>query len=129
MSLKVERLQQESIVLATLTGTVTPELITEMYAQSAALADEIGGHVYRITDVRECDISFSDLLLALAEASEGQPGSPTDPRITGMLVGTNQMSLMFSKSAEQDQYHNMNIPHFNEMDQAMAYIREQMANG
>jgi hypothetical protein len=98
-----------------------------MYAQSAALADEIGDTVYRITDARGSDTNFSYLVVMLAEASQGQPGSPSDPRIHGMLLGSREWSVMFSQSIQQAQYGKMKVPRFVKMEDAMAYIRQQMA--
>ena len=127
MAVKVEKLPAEPIIIATLSGDLTPEMVKDMFAQSAKLVDEIGGRVYRITDIRLTDISFPDLVVVLADCSHGQPGSPADPRIRGMLVGTHGWSHFFADSIQQEQYGGLNIPIFEDMDQAMAYIHEDMA--
>jgi hypothetical protein len=127
MPVKVERIPAKPILIATLTGHVTLELVQEMFEQSARLADEIGGHLYRITDVRDIDTTFSDLVMILAEASsKEQPGSPTDPRFTGMLVGSHQWVKTFSQSIQQRQYGSLNIPLFEDMEAAMSYVQQQM---
>jgi hypothetical protein len=129
VAVKVEKVPAEPIIIATLSGDLTPEIVQDMFAQSATLVDEIGGPVYRITDIRLTEISFHDLVLVLADCSHGQPGSPADPRIRGMLVGTtHEWSRFFADSLQQEQYGRLNIPIFEELDQAMAYIHEEMAS-
>jgi hypothetical protein len=127
MVVKVERIPGKPILIATLTGHVTLDLVQEMFEQSANFADEIGGHLYRITDVRDIDSTFSDLVMILAEAaSKKQSGSPADPRFTGMLVGSDQWVKTFSQSIQQRQYGSLNIPLFENMEAAMFYVQQQM---
>lgn len=127
MAVKVERVPGQPILIATLTGLVTGELVQEMFEQSAGLADQIGGHLYRITDVRNIDTTFGDLVRILKEASShNQPGSSADPRFSGMLVGSSQWVKIFSQSLQQRQYGSLTIPLFDEMEAAMAYIQQQM---
>ncbi len=126
MAVIVERIPDQPIIVAVLSGDITSEMVQEMFAQSAALADEIGEQAYRITDIRLSEISFSDLVVVLADSASGQPGSPSDPRIHGVLVGTHGWSKFFVTSAHQAQYGEMNIPIFEDMETAQAYIRERM---
>jgi hypothetical protein len=129
MAVKVERIPGKPILIATLTGHVTLELIQEMFEQSARLVDEIGGHLYRITDVRDVDTTFSDLVMILAKASsKKQPGSAADPRFSGMLVGSDQWVKTFSENIQQRQYGGLNIPLFDNMEAAMSHVRQQMDN-
>lgn len=127
MKLKVERIPDEPIIIATLSGDITPETVMEMFAQSAYWADKLGGRVYRITDIRSTEISFPDLVVVLASCAHRQPGSPSDSRICGVLVGTHGWARFFVDSAQQEQYGQLNIPVFESLDEAMTYIREQMA--
>jgi hypothetical protein len=127
MAVKVERVSGKPIIIATFTGHVTVELVKEMFDQSAKLADEMGDHIYRVTDVSNIEMNFGDLALALATASsDKQPGSSADPRFIGMLVGSHKWSQMFADSIKQEQYGTMNIPLFEDMGAAMAHIEEQM---
>jgi hypothetical protein len=126
MPLTVERLPGEPIVVARFTGKVTAELVHEMFAESARFADEIGDRVHRISDVSDIETTFSDLILILAEASHGQPGSPSDPRFQGTLVGANAWAKMYSDSLQQQQYGQLNIPVFDTFDAALAHIRSQI---
>jgi hypothetical protein len=129
MAVNVDRLPNEPIIIATLSGDLTSEIVQEMFAQSATLLDEIGGYAYRITDIQSADISFPDLVLVLSQSTKGQPGSPSDPRICGVLVGTHEWARFYADSLHQAQYGQLNIPIFDDFDTAMAYLREQMASG
>lgn len=127
MAVKVEQVGSEAIIVATLSGDLDLEMVTEMFAQSAKLIDEIGGRVYRITDIRLTEISFANLVLVLAESAGSQAGSPRDPRIRGMLVGTHGWSRFFTESLQQTQYGQLKIPIFQDIDSALDHIHEQMA--
>jgi hypothetical protein len=127
MPTRVERVPGKPILIATLTGQITAELLKEMFEQSARLADGMGDRIYRITDVSNVEVDFGGLVLALATASsEKQPGSSADPRFIGMLVGSHKWSQIFAESIKQEQYGHINIPLFEGMDAAMTHIEEQM---
>ncbi len=126
MAVKVEQIPGQPIIIATLSGDITTQMVHDMFAQSARLVDQIGGTVYRITDIRQTEISFPELVQVLADSAKGQPGSPTDPRIRGMIVGTHGWSHFFVDSAEQDQYGTMKIPIFESLEDAFASIYSQM---
>ena len=99
MSLTVERLPDEPIIQVTITGRVTPDVIKEMFVQSAKFADEMGAEtVYRVTDLRDIETTFTDLVLILAETTKAAlPGSPVDPRFYGAMVGSQAPGAMLSR--------------------------------
>lgn len=127
MAVKVERLPNEPVIVVTLSGDLNAQIVQDMFDKSAQFMDEIDGRVYRITDIRATEISFPDLVQVLSRSTSGQPGSSSDPRICGVLVGTHGWSRFFSESLQQAQYGHLNIPIFEAIDDAMAYIREQIA--
>jgi hypothetical protein len=129
MSIKVEQLPDEPIIVVTLSGDITVEVVQDMFAQCAQLADDMGGRVYRLTDIRLTEITFPELVQVLSKISKGQPGSPSDPRICGVLLGTHGWSRFFVDSLHQEQYGQLNIPIFEEFDAALDYLREQIAAG
>ncbi len=124
--LKVEKLPDEPIIIATLAGDLSIEIVREMYAQTAQLLADHDGILYRITDIRATEIDFSELVNVLASFTENLPGSPTDPRISGVLVGTHGWSEFFTQSAQQEQYGAVNITVFEELEVALAHLRAQI---
>lgn len=129
MALTVERIANEPILIATITGHVSVDVIKEMFAESAKLADEMAvPTIWRVTDVTDIEATFTDLVLILGEAAKtAPPGSPADPRFHGSLVGSHQLVQMYSKAIKQKQYGQLNIPVFSDMDTALASIRAQIA--
>jgi hypothetical protein len=124
--IKIECLPNEPILYAVLSGQVTPDDVCALYRESARLADEIGGTVYRISDVSSIEVSFSDLVDIMSRAAQKQPGSPADPRMVGVMFGASESAYMYSDGMRQDHYGNRKVPVVKTYDEAMAYIRQQM---
>lgn len=126
MPITVERLPNEPIIIATMTGKITADCIRDMYRFSAPIVDEIGGPVFRITDARVAESTFSDVVFILAEVAQEMPGSAKDPRVTPVLVGSNEWAKLVASSVGQQQYGKLNVPLYEEMDEALAYVRAQI---
>jgi hypothetical protein len=94
MPVKVEKMADEPILVATLEGHVTVQEMREMFIQSAALVEGMEAPIYRITDTRAANANFMDMLGTVREASAGTPGSSTDPRFKPIFLGTNEMVRM-----------------------------------
>lgn len=128
MPVHVTRVEGEPILIATFTGKVTVEDVREMFRQSLPLMEGVSGHIYRITDARETDTTFSDLVFILSQAGQGGgPGSTLDPRISPALVGSNQWVKMLASSLGQQQYGSLKVPLYETLEEALAYAREQIA--
>lgn len=122
MPVTVERLDDQPIILATFTGEIDVEMVKTMFQRSAEIQSEIGTPIYRITDVREIETSLMNLLSIVREASQNVPGSPLDPNITGMFVGTNKWVRLFQNTLDEQEYGSISIPAFSSMDDALAHI-------
>jgi hypothetical protein len=127
MPVTVERIPNEPIILAHLWGVVDVSCIREMYTQSAPILDEIGTHTYRITDARDVETTFSDLVQILGKTMAGEPGSTGDARITPILVGTNAWVKMLQESLKQQQYGAKQLAMFETRDDAFAHARSLIA--
>jgi hypothetical protein len=123
MSVKVERVPNEPVIIATLVGPVTAETVHEVFEKSARLAEQIPGRVYRITDVRFSTTTFKDMATILKEAASQQEGSAADPRFCGMLVGSHEWSRMYSKNLQNEG--GFSVPVFDSFDEAMRFVAEQ----
>jgi hypothetical protein len=122
MPVTVERLDDQPIILATFTGEIDVEMVKTMFQRSAEIQTEIGTPVYRITDVRAIETSLMNLLSIVREASQDVPGSPLDPHITGMFVGTNKWVRLFQSALDEEEYGSISIPAFVSMEDALAHI-------
>src|SRR5450432_2958306 len=88
MPVTVERLPNEPILIATLSGNITGKDFKELYHLSTALIGTEPGMFYRISDVREAVSTFPEMLMAIQVAAQELPSSMTDERIHVTLVGT-----------------------------------------
>ncbi len=88
MPVTVERLSNEPILVATLTGYVTVDDIREIYLQSKPLIGDASGTFYRITDVREANSNFLEMAKAIQLARQSGAASTSDNQIRVTFVGT-----------------------------------------
>jgi hypothetical protein len=123
MPATVERLPNEPIIIVTVTGQLTVEVMRDVYRQIAEIADDVVPPLYRITDTRFREASFAEMMAIIKEASKGMPGTTTDPRIRNMFVGRDKMAMI-----GRDCYSNVTpqgnvMPMFETIEEALVYIR------
>jgi hypothetical protein len=124
MPLKMTKLPNEPIIIATITGILDTDVVSQMYRQTNEIMAQLGlSKVYRISDYTEANISFADLLRVTALAGTDQPGSANDPRITPLFVGTDAMVRLGADVLRQRQ---VNIQIFRTINDALDAIRLQM---
>ena len=126
MPVRVEKLPNEPIIILTYEGRLDVETVRSAFLQSAAIAEQIAGLVYRISDVRRADADFAHVLKVVAEIRKGLPGSSADPRIRGMFVGTSAMAKLYADILRQQALGGVSIPFFFTPEDALASIRIQM---
>lgn len=127
MSVSVEKLPNQPIIIAMLEGQVTVPMMTAMFQQSANLMAGMEGPVYRITNVQaSVNTTFGDILHVVKEASKGVPGSTTDPRVKPVFVGSHAMVKLAANMLEQGQFGSVHLPIFKSMDDALDYIYTEL---
>jgi hypothetical protein len=124
MPVNIEKLPDEPIIVATIVGHFDVKMAREVFQKSADLAEQLPGHYYRVTDARQMDIGFGEMMRVIEEASRGNPGSTSDRHVTVVLVGTGDMLKLFADMMKTRQYGSTPTPIFKSMDEALAYIRE-----
>ena len=122
MSVKVEKLPEEPVIVLTYEGHLDVETVTSAFAQSRALAESMSGVVYRISDVRLGQGDFRDVIQVMGQVRAGVPGSSADPKIKGVLVGTHQMARLYADMMRQSQFGGVQIPFFKTVEEALDYI-------
>ncbi len=128
MGFSLELLPDEPILIATGKGVLTVQNFAEMFEESAKLLQGVEKTTYRISDFREASSSFMDLIRMSQLASKGGAGTTTDPRIKAILVGTNQWVSLARTIFEQPQYSAMRLPTLETLDDALSYVRKQIAD-
>lgn len=119
--------ENEAVVIATLTGHVTLEDMTEVYAQTLDLMRPGEAFIYRITDARQADSNFADMLKILMAVKDA-PGSSADPRIEVVFVGTNAWVQMAREFLMRKEYGGSAMPIYFDMDEAYHYIEIHRQN-
>jgi hypothetical protein len=127
MSSSVTRQPNEAIVLVKYTEPFKPEVdVAAVNKQVAKLVQEIPGEIYRIADVSAVQFEFSDIVMALNEATRRENGSLRDNRLHSIFVGTGSMVELAVNSLSQAQYGSIKSLLFTSVDDAICYARSQL---
>ena len=128
MQTTVQPFPGEPIVVTTYSEPYHPEKdIVESNHEINAILKEIDGKIYLINDIREVDFSFSQVVVSMATAFKDRSALPPD-RINGIAVGTQAMLKLFVNSAKQFQYGEVSIERFDTVEEAIAFVREQLGS-
>lgn len=122
MPVKVEKLPDKPVIILTYQGHMDVETVKSAFSQSAAIAASIDGIVYRISDVRNSEGSFADVVNVIKAIRVNTVGSSADPKIKGVFVGNNQFARMYADFLKQQEFGITNIPFFQTLEEALEYI-------
>lgn len=131
----VKRLPGEPIIHMKV--VVPPRLdIERMFGEIAAdvmkcLGPDEAGPVYRVNDMsmyNRINI-FSQVVMGLAYETKGRPGTNSDPRLIPVFVGSGKAVQLIVEALKQKQYGCWTVPHFPDMETALAQIRQWVAEG
>jgi hypothetical protein len=81
------------------------------------------GTLYVISDLRAISLSFTDVVVGMAEFTQLVNTFPEGMQFIPVLVGSSDMVQMLSMSARQEQYGHQELPIFSTVDDALTYIR------
>lgn len=126
MPVSIKKYENKPILIVTLSGSITASDISEVFQLSSNIMGDTNQTFYRITDVRTATSNFIEMLGAIQEASNGQPGSTTDPRIRANFVGTSTW-ISFTRNALQNpKFGGIDIAAFETVEEALDAIEIQM---
>jgi len=124
MPVRVKRLPNEPILIATLSGLVTEQDFFELYHISSSLIGMDGGTFHRISDLREATSTFGDILRAIQKAAQEMPASLMDPQIQVTFVGEN---TWINLARDFFLKRGINLPVFLDMENALESVRIRIA--
>lgn len=127
MSPQVERLPDEPIIVIMFDGAINGETAQNAIKQVAQMAEGMPKPIFRVIDTRNTTSSFSDIVMILAATTKGADGSASDQRFRSIMVGTHDMIVLLNESLKQPQYGEIDVPLFEDMDEALAYARQALA--
>jgi hypothetical protein len=134
MPITVERLSNESIIIATSVEPLIPEQdVPAMFSQFTSLRLTISGDVVLILDfgLFNDPQSFSKLVRSLAEASQGirvsRAAGVARPPIT-IFVGSGPMVAIASEAMGQEQYGGVRRRMCSSLDEAITLARSLLTS-
>jgi hypothetical protein len=129
MPVTIYKLENEPIIHATFSGEVVADDLLQMYRKSAAIMGSSREIFYRVADFRQADSDMMNVLNIIRTASaDDEPGSTRDPRIKGVMLGTNKW-VRIAQSTLNQLGLGASIPLFEKLGEALDYVRVQIALG
>ncbi len=121
MPVIVERLPGQPIIVLHYEGFLDLEIVKSAFIQSAKLAAEIEGTVYRIADVSNADSNFVEIVKIIKASRANVQGNATDTKFQVIFVGQNQLIHLYADALKQ--LGAAPIPIFHTMEDAMHFIK------
>jgi len=126
MPVQVEKLPDLPVIILTYEGHMDVETVKSAFSQSAVIAASVEGIVYRISDVRNSEGTFADVVNVIKAIRVNVVGSSADPKIKGVFVGNNQFARMHADFLKQEQFGSTTIPFFQTLDEALEYVQIEL---
>ena len=120
MPVKVERLPDQPVIILHYEGFLDLETVKSAFIQSAGLAAEIEGTVYRIADVNNADSNFVEIVKIIKASRANVQGNATDTKFQVIFVGQNQLIHFYTDALKQ--LGAAPIPIFHTMEDALHYV-------
>ncbi len=128
MTVTIKQVPAENIIIVEYQAPFEPRVdIRQAQAEIARIIEANDQMLVRIDDLTRSGMTWSQFIEGIDEATQGVPGSMTDPRISGVLVGDGELLSMASESMKQEQYGSTETPTFSNLDEALAYARTRKA--
>lgn len=120
MSVVVERVPGQPIIVLRYDGFLDLETVKSAFAQSAALAADIEGTIYRIADIRTADSNFVEIVNIIKASRANVAGNAMNNQYQVIFVGQNQLAHLYADALKQ--LGASPIPFFHTVEDAMHFI-------
>lgn len=129
MTTKVEYQSDRNLVIATYSNPLDPHNdIRNVVTEVGVRYSTTGPLLYTITDVTQLDITFSDLVVGLANATAHADGWRIGaPNSVTFVVGGGEMVSLTAQSVTQSQYGEAEIRLFESLEEAIAAVDQHRA--
>jgi hypothetical protein len=126
MAFDVERLEGEPIIVVR--GRREPddhrrEMIDMFTAVDALIGPD--EKVFCITDLSDTKVNFSNMVMGMSSIRDRRPGSPSDPRITNIMVASGPLWNLAASAASQAQYGGVNVHLYSTVEEAIEFARQE----
>ena len=126
MPYKVYRHSDDSnIIRIDLIKPHTADEIPHIHQETAAIAKDLEGTIYRLVDMSDSGFNFSEMVYALAEGTKKREGGAADNRFKSFyVVGDDQMAKMLTDSLSQQQYGSLSVNVSGTIEEALVQVSE-----
>jgi hypothetical protein len=127
MPVQIEMHLNEPIIILTYTGKNDLEDVQKAFAQTVKYIEQQSPRkVYRISDIRQAEIDFTDILDLIRLVMQNSDGTSADPRTESMFVGDSHLLKIYTEVLRQNGYNPDGIPFFDTIEAAFEYVRGKM---
>lgn len=115
----------KNIVIATYSDPFSPEDVAKTMAETTKYYDPNGQKLYSVSDTTRLNLTFSDLVVALAGATRSDGWNVGAPNSVTVFVGTAELVKMGREALKQEQYGAVQVELFEDINAALAWVRAQ----
>jgi hypothetical protein len=119
---RVNRVEDENIIIITNNVELTADVVEENRVEMRRLMNLMDGPVVFIIDYRDVKTSFGDILNIMRGNQQGKRKDINERSFT-MFVGHHKLTDMYRDAVRQPQYGGIEVPTFNEMEEALHAAR------
>lgn len=125
MGFRVEKIENEPIIVIYLTNPHTADEIPTIHEQTAQLAQTIDGTVYRIVDMAQLDWNFEQFQHAIEEGSKQREGGAADQRFKSYYaVGDKFLPRLIAHGLNKEQFGKLGVVAVATVLDAITQVRE-----
>lgn len=128
MTHRVTQIENEDIILVEISDPFLGEEAVKINQEVLELMQNIELPAYRLLDFTHCSMEWSQMQQGFASQVKGTPGSMTDPNLipVGVNVGSGAQQVAMEGFGHEP-FGGLDIPLFDTLDEALAYIRNRIA--
>lgn len=131
----IEKLPSEAITVITVNGSILKDIVSEDHERAhhrvQSIIEETPGLDYLIMDLQRIKLTFSELVMVLANARDEIAAlggkAYIDANIRYLLVGSGDLIDLAAEALHQEQYGNIEVRVFPTVDMAVDFARRELS--
>lgn len=131
----IEKLTDEAITIITVNGSIFKDMASQDSKQVRhkvqSIIEETPGLDYLVMDFQEAELTFSELVMVLANARDqiARMGGKNyiDSNIRYLFVGSDELIDLAAAALYQEQYGNIEVRVFPTVDTAVDFARRELS--
>lgn len=130
-SYTVRRLDDLPVVLTTINDQFSVQDELEFYlADIAAALDASNEQLFLVSESQEFKVNFSDMVMGLGKGTKGASAALNHPKIAEIcaVIPENRLLQLAIQALGQMQYGGKKVTLYATLDEALAYVKEQVGS-